>query len=127
MAILELLLGPANAALSGHALLGILDPADELVASHRRNVVPSIERGRIGDQRLAEIFGKLVYHPAGQLGAHRGRVPGPLARSFGAFVAAGATNFAKLSAGARLGPRLRTGTGMETEVAARLVNGRASG
>jgi len=32
LAFLQLLLGPANAAFSGHLLLGILDPADELVA-----------------------------------------------------------------------------------------------
>jgi hypothetical protein len=32
LALLQLLLGPPNAALSGGLLLGILDPADELVA-----------------------------------------------------------------------------------------------
>jgi len=32
LALLELLLGSANAAFSGRRLLGILDPADELVA-----------------------------------------------------------------------------------------------
>jgi hypothetical protein len=33
LAVLQFLLGPADAAFSGHLLLGILDPADELVAS----------------------------------------------------------------------------------------------
>src|SRR5258708_29385585 len=40
LAFLELLLGPANAAFSGHLLLGILDPADELVSGQRRDVLP---------------------------------------------------------------------------------------
>ncbi len=36
LAFLELLLGPANAALSRDLLLGILDPADELVEVYAR-------------------------------------------------------------------------------------------
>jgi hypothetical protein len=38
LALLQLLLGPANTAFSGHLLLRILDPADELVAGQRRDV-----------------------------------------------------------------------------------------
>src|ERR1700722_1028895 len=72
LALLELLLGSANAAFSGHLLLGILDPADELVAGQRRNVVPGIERGRIGDQSFAQVFRKFVHHPAGHsLATHK--------------------------------------------------------
>src|SRR5205814_666418 len=51
LAFLQLLLGPANAALSGHLLLGIRDPADELVAGQRRDVLPRIECRGVGDQR----------------------------------------------------------------------------
>src|ERR1700704_1005785 len=53
LAFLQLLPGPANAAFSGHLLLGILDPADELVSGQRRDVLPSIECRRVGDQLLA--------------------------------------------------------------------------
>jgi hypothetical protein len=48
LAFLRLLLGPADAAFSGHLLLGILDPADELVPGQRRDVLPSIECRRVG-------------------------------------------------------------------------------
>jgi hypothetical protein len=48
LAFLELLLGPADAAFSGHLLLGIVDPADELVAGQRRDVLPGIERRGVG-------------------------------------------------------------------------------
>ena len=72
LAFLELLLGSANAAFSGHLLLGILDPADELVAGQRRDVLPGIERRRVGDQSFAQVFGKFVHHPTGHsLAAHK--------------------------------------------------------
>ena len=74
-AFLQFLLGPANAPFSGHLLLGILDPADELVAGQRRDVLPSIECRGVGDQRLEQVRGKLVHHPTGHsVAAHRGRV-----------------------------------------------------
>jgi GntR family transcriptional repressor for pyruvate dehydrogenase complex len=72
LAFLKLLLGPANAALPGHRLLGILDPADELVAGERRDVLPGIECRRVGDQRLAEVPGKLVHYPTGESRAAHG-------------------------------------------------------
>jgi hypothetical protein len=75
LAFLQFLLGPANAAFSGHLLLGILDPADELVAGQRRDVLPSIECRGVGDERLEQVRGKLVHHPTGHsVAAHRGRV-----------------------------------------------------
>src|SRR5947208_6880785 len=75
LAFLQLLLGPANAAFSGHFLLGILNPADELVSGQRRDVLPSIECRRVGDQRLAQVCGKLVHHATGHsLAAHRATV-----------------------------------------------------
>src|SRR5258708_5982079 len=76
LAFLQLLLGPADAAFSGHLLLGVLHPADELVASQRRDVLPSIKRRRVGDQRDAQVCGKLVHYPARHwLAAHKATVP----------------------------------------------------
>jgi hypothetical protein len=49
LAFLQLLLGPANAAFSGHLLLGILDPTDELVAGQRCDVLPGVEYRGVGD------------------------------------------------------------------------------
>jgi hypothetical protein len=75
LAFLQLLPGPANAAFSGHLLLGVLDPADELVSGQRRDVLPSIECRRVGDQRLAQVCRKLVHHPTGHSrAAHRATV-----------------------------------------------------
>src|SRR5947209_9179662 len=68
-------LGAADAAFSGHLLLGILDPADELVSGQRRDVLPTIECRRAGAQRLAQVCGKLVHYPTGHsLSAHRATV-----------------------------------------------------
>jgi hypothetical protein len=72
LAFLQFLLGPANAAFSGHLLLGILDPADEFVAGQRRYVPPGIERSAVGDQRLAQVSRKLVHHPTGHSRAAHG-------------------------------------------------------
>jgi hypothetical protein len=61
---------------SGHLLLGILDPADELVSGQRRDVLPGIQCRRAGDQRLAQVCGKLVHYPTGHslAAAHRATV-----------------------------------------------------
>src|SRR5437588_417205 len=75
LAFLQLLLRPADPAFSGHFLLGILDPADELVAGQRRDVLPGIECHGVGDQRLAQVSGKFVHHPTGHSrAAHRATV-----------------------------------------------------
>ena len=75
LAFLELLPGPANAAFSSGLLLRILYPADELVAGERRDVLPGIERRRVGDQRPAQVLWKLVHHPTGHSRvAHRAKV-----------------------------------------------------
>src|ERR1700689_3817391 len=75
LTFLQFLLGPANAAFPGRLLLGILDPADELVAGQRRDAGPGVERRRVGDQCLAQIRGKFVHYPAGHsLTAHRATV-----------------------------------------------------
>jgi len=82
LAFLQLLLRPANAARSGHLLLGILDPADELVASQGRDVLPGIECRDVGDQRRAQVCGQLVDHSTGHsLAAHRAMVEGRMRAS----------------------------------------------
>jgi hypothetical protein len=71
LAFLQLLLGPANAALPSRLLLRIFDPADELVAGQWRDVVPGIESRGVADQRLAQVTRKFVYHTTGHpLAAH---------------------------------------------------------
>jgi hypothetical protein len=71
LAFLQLLAGPANATFSGFLLLCVLDPANELIAGQRRDVIPGIERRRMGDQRVTEVFRKFVYDPtADPLAAH---------------------------------------------------------
>jgi hypothetical protein len=63
LAFLQLFLGSPNAALSRSHLLGILHPADELVAGQGRDVLPGIERRRVDDQRLTQVRRQLMYHP----------------------------------------------------------------
>ena len=70
---LQLLLGSANTAHSGLFLLGILDPADELVARQWRDVLPGVERHGIGEQGASEVTRKPVHHPPGTCGPLMGR------------------------------------------------------
>jgi len=65
LSLLELLLSSADASFSGGVALGIFDPADELVARERRDVLPRVERNRVDDQRLTQVSWKLVHHPTG--------------------------------------------------------------
>jgi hypothetical protein len=75
LAILEFLLGPANAAFSCYLLLGSLDPADELVAGQGRDVIPRFESRGIRDQRLAQVRGQFVHHATvDSLSAHDAKV-----------------------------------------------------
>ena len=72
LAFLQLFLGPPNAALSGHLLLGVLDPADELVASKGGDVLPGIERRGVRDQRATKVHGQFMHHPTGhRFAGHR--------------------------------------------------------
>src|ERR1700753_1543307 len=73
-AFFQLLLGPADATLSSHVLLGILDPTDELVARQGRDVLPRSERLRVIDQLCPQICGHLVPHPTRHSLAHSGQV-----------------------------------------------------
>ena len=82
LTFLELLLCSTYTAFSGHLLLGILDPADELVAGERCDVLPCIEGGGVGDQRQAQVPWKPVHHPTGHsLAAHTATVAGPPTRT----------------------------------------------
>src|SRR6476659_7897509 len=73
-ALLELLLGTADAALSRLLLLGVFDPADELVARQRRDVLPCNEGRGVTDQRFSQVCRQLVHHAAGHpLAAHGAR------------------------------------------------------
>jgi hypothetical protein len=77
LAPFQLLLGPADATLPRYLLLGILDPADEFVAGQRRDVIPGIESGGVGDQRRAQVTWKLVHDPTGHSqAAHSATVAG---------------------------------------------------
>ena len=84
----QLLLGPANAARSGHRELRVLDPADELVPCQGRDVRPGSERRGVCDQRLTQVHGQLVDHAtghalAGHVASRRARaVGGQALRSF---------------------------------------------
>jgi len=72
LSFFQLLLSPANAAVSGRCLLGILDPADELVTGQGRDVLPGIECRGVGDQCLAKVSWKLVHHATGHPRAAHG-------------------------------------------------------
>ena len=65
LAFFELLLGPANAALSSHLLLGVLDPADELVARQGRDVLPGSERLELAISAARRSAGSLCTTPPG--------------------------------------------------------------
>src|SRR6202042_1402138 len=67
LTVLQFFSGPADAAFSRLVLLGVLDPADELIPGQGRDVLPRIQRRRAGDQGLAQVRGKLVHHPAWHL------------------------------------------------------------
>jgi hypothetical protein len=64
-----------DAALSGGRLLGILNPADELVAGQRRDVLPGIECRGVDDQRLTQVRGQLMHPPHRALSCERTTFP----------------------------------------------------
>jgi len=82
LAFLQLFLSPPDAPLSGRLAFGILDPADELVARQRRDVLPGSECRGTGDECLAKVHGQFMHHSTGHsLAAHRVMVvsrPAPL-------------------------------------------------
>jgi hypothetical protein len=85
LAFLQLLLGTANAALSGHLLLGVLDPTDELVTGQGRDVFPGAQYRRVGEQGVTQVCRQRVYDPTGHsLATHRAMVGGDLGLHVGA-------------------------------------------
>ncbi len=56
---------PSDTTRSRHVLLGVLDPADELVSGKRSDVLPGVERSRACDERLAKVCGDRVHHSTG--------------------------------------------------------------
>src|SRR4051794_38005624 len=65
LTFLQLFLRSPNAALPCRLPLGVLDPADELVAGQGRDVLPCTERRLVADQRLPQIRRQLVNHSTG--------------------------------------------------------------
>ena len=55
LALLQFFLGAADASCAGRVLLGIFDPADELVARQRRDVLPCNEGRGVTDQRFSQV------------------------------------------------------------------------
>src|SRR6185312_9555754 len=74
-AFLQFFLGSPDAAFARFLLLGVFDPADELVARQRRDVLPRRERGGVADQCGSQVRGQLVHDAARHsLAAHEVRV-----------------------------------------------------
>ena len=65
-ALFQLLPGATDAALAGGLLLGVLDPADELVARQRCDVVPGFERRAARHERVPQVRGKRMNDAAGE-------------------------------------------------------------
>src|SRR5215204_4578203 len=74
LAFLEPFPGAADAPHPRLLFFRVLDPADELVAGERRDVVPGGEGGGAGDEGLAEVRREGVDRSAGDGLAHRVRV-----------------------------------------------------
>ncbi len=75
LTFLKFLTCSTNSAFSGHLLLGVFNPADELIARQRRDVLPSVKGLGTSDQRHAKVWRKFVHRPAGHsLVAHDARV-----------------------------------------------------
>ena len=63
--LFQLLLSPADPAFTRGRLFRVDDPADELVAGQGRDVLPGVERWRVGDQRSTQIDREVVHHATG--------------------------------------------------------------
>ena len=64
-AIEKFLLRPSNTAFSGCWLLGILDPADELIPGKRGDVFPCLKSHRISDKGAVQVGWQSMGHPTG--------------------------------------------------------------
>ncbi len=71
LSFFQLFFGSADTARSGGVLFGVFHPTDELIARQRRDIPPTFENRRRGEQDLSQVGGELVYDPAGHpLAAH---------------------------------------------------------
>lgn len=61
----QLIVGTPDAPLPRLVLLGILHPADPLVASQRCDVPPRFKRRRLRKERLSQVSGQLVHRSRG--------------------------------------------------------------
>jgi len=68
LALFEFFIGSSNSTLAGGLLLGVFDPADELVAGEHGDVVPGCERCGVRSQRLAEVGRKWVHDTTRNVG-----------------------------------------------------------
>jgi hypothetical protein len=82
LTLLEFFLGASDPTLSGGLPLGVIDPADELVARQRRDVSPRSQRPGVGQQCRTQVGGKLVHYPAGhRVTAHGARLIAELVKA----------------------------------------------
>ena len=65
LSFFKLLLGSSDAAVAGRRLFRVFDPADELVAGQRRDVVPGLKCGRVTYERGTQVGRKLMDYTAG--------------------------------------------------------------
>jgi hypothetical protein len=66
---------PFDPARSCFRFFGRLDPADPLIARKRRNILPRLQRFRVGGQRLFQVGGKVMDHTARDLSFAQGFAP----------------------------------------------------
>jgi hypothetical protein len=75
LTLFEFFLGPTNPPLACHLLFGVIDPANELIASERRDVPPRIEGGIVRDERATQIGREFMDHATRYpLSAHLSRL-----------------------------------------------------
>ena len=61
LTVFEFFLRAADATFSCRGLFGVEHPADKLITGQRGDVLPRRERGRVGDQRSAQLGRDLVH------------------------------------------------------------------
>ncbi len=77
--LFQLFLGAADATLARLLLLGVFDPADELVAGQGSDVLPRRQRRVVVEQRRSQVGRKFVHHPPTgyRFRAHSNRLASP--------------------------------------------------
>jgi hypothetical protein len=62
LTLFQFLLGSTNPPLARYVLFGIINPADELIASERSDVIPRIECWSVGHERTAQIWREFMHY-----------------------------------------------------------------